>query len=695
MFFAINAHSSIFSKRVDEVGYDRKGRYYYVLDDNRLYRRTNPPLPPPKPVKPKKSKSARAMRASKRRKLSGYAIFDSEEENETNGDDDVAEEYTGEYEWECIAVTLADYRQFIGSLQKTKDPDEKELRDTLVENVIPFMEKIEEEQQRKILKREKELFNLQLLASAKRSSRLAHKAEKERQEREAIEAARKHEMEEATARKEQEKQKKMEEERRSRIISREQRMKDREQKRLLHEAELERIAEEQKKLERGESRISERHLQAELEKRKRSLEELNNEENWFFDCSGCGVHGENLDDGTHSVACEKCNVWQHSRCLGIAQDEAEREDFHFVCNECKRREEEARLPKLPPLKFRIGTSSASQPFNTIPINGKGESAGESKPPTSPMKKEKNGISLHPTSLQPGSPQLSPERRPLTATQNHSIPYQAPQSPSKNVNGFGASIKQHEKQLPGQFTFPPGQHVFPLSNSPFASQRPSSSHSSRSPTLPSPIQNRPSMSPTQGNRDVGPLAGFPPTAPSNESAPWTSFGPQQASHADVAIRPSSSPIQNGYPSFSAVTPGSASFIHSPLPPQSSPGVPSSGLSPTKQQSPRPMSAGGLVGPPVMPPVQRLEPSPKLMGRSSPDAPIPPPVKTMPPEQEERRQRQLGLFPSRTESRLSNNQPVVLNGSPSFDIPPLGPSVVSQQQFLPMSSPTRGDCNMNGQ
>lgn len=42
--------------------------------------------------------------------------------------------------------------------------------------------------------------------------------------------------------------------------------------------------------------------------------------------------------------------------------------------------------------------------------------------------------------------------------------------------------------------------------------------------------------------------------------------------------------------------------------------------------------------ILPPIQRLEPSPKLMGRSSPDAPIPPPVKCMTPEQEERRQRE---------------------------------------------------------
>lgn len=52
----------------------------------------------------------------------------------------------------------------------------------------------------------------------------------------------------------------------------------------------------------------------------------------------------------------------------------------------------------------------------------------------------------------------------------------------------------------------------------------------------------------------------------------------------------------------------------------------------------MTSGSVGSASVLPPIQKLEPSPKLMGRSSPDAPIPPPVKVMTPEQEERRQRE---------------------------------------------------------
>lgn len=58
------------------------------------------------------------------------------------------------------------------------------------------------------------------------------------------------------------------------------------------------------------------------------------------------------------MACDKCNVWQHSACLGISQEEAEKDDFHFICHDCRRREEDAKKPKIPSLKFHIGSSSS-------------------------------------------------------------------------------------------------------------------------------------------------------------------------------------------------------------------------------------------------------------------------------------------------------------------------------------------------
>ncbi|PWY95097.1 hypothetical protein BO94DRAFT_553050 [Aspergillus sclerotioniger CBS 115572] len=679
--------------RIEEVGYDREGRYYYILDDNRLYRRTDPPIPPPKPAKSKsRRKSARAMRASKRRKVTGAdPIEESDEEsNVVNGD------ATDPYEamsWECIAVTLSDYQQFLESIRKTRDPDEKILRDRIDEQVMPIIEKEEESQQRQKQKREKELLNMQMLAGAKRSSRLAGKAEKERQEREAAEATRKRETELAAALKEDERVKKIEAERRSRIMTREQRIKDRERKRILHENELQRIQEEQEKVARGESRASERHLQAEMEKYRKNLEDLSQEDQWIFDCSGCGVHGQNLDDGSHSVACENCNVWQHSKCLGIRKDEAEREDFHFVCEDCKRREEEAKMPKIPPLKFRVGSTSPSS--TAVEGDTKIKGPDVDQPPTPSIKEAQHAFqmpsigspqkqlsSLPSTSQNPSQvvsfPPPSPERRPQSAHTTSCSSPRAPFSPSKGANGFTPSSKEQLPKLPSMHQamhLPP--HGGDSFNSSFPARRPSSSHSVRSPTLPSPIQNRPSMSPTQGNRDVGPLAGFPPVAPSDHSAPWTPYGQQHTPRPNTGNHASFSSLHNGRPSFMATPTASRSS-----PPQSSHGIPFSGISPTKQ-SPRPVTSGSVTGAPVLPPIQKLEPSPKLMGRSSPDAPIPPPVKCMTPEQEERRQRENALLQAQLHG--TNGQSSVMS-SPSLNrIPPLGPPAVAQQ---PAPSPQPG-------
>jgi hypothetical protein len=200
----------------------------------------------------------------------------------------------GGFKWECVAVTSEQYQEFLGSIEKTRDLNEKDLHLRIVEQVLPVVEKAEESHRRKMERKQRELLNVQRLSGAKRSGRLADKHERERHEREAIEAAEKRAAELAAAHKEQERQSKMEQDRQSRMMTREQRIKDREYKRLLHEEELAKIAEEAKRVEAGEARASERHLKAQMEKHKRDLEDLSAHEDWVFDCSGCGVYGKNI-----------------------------------------------------------------------------------------------------------------------------------------------------------------------------------------------------------------------------------------------------------------------------------------------------------------------------------------------------------------------------------------------------------------
>lgn len=145
------------------------------------------------------------------------------------------------------------------------------------------------------------------------------------------------------------------------MLTREQRLKDREVKRILHEEELARIEELQRNgFEDDESaRRSERQMQTEVERRQQELDRIREEqeqEQWTFDCAVCGLYGQNLDDGFDSVECERCQTWQHSACYGLQPEDAQREDFHFVCTDCKRKDEFKRNPKLPPLKLNQGSS---------------------------------------------------------------------------------------------------------------------------------------------------------------------------------------------------------------------------------------------------------------------------------------------------------------------------------------------------
>ena len=266
-----------------------------------------------------KAQAAR-RRASKRRRLEDSetpevkdeedsTLADGADDNEKNASVQEVDTNAG-FKWECIAIKLAQYKDLIESLKKTRDPNEKILRDRLQDQVVPIIEKGEEAQRRKIDRKERELLNLQKLAGAKRSSRLADKQDRERQEAEAAEAERKRVADLAAAHRQQEQQEKMERDRQSRMMTREQRIKDREYKRLLHEEELARIEEEAKKVEAGEARGSERHLKAQMEKRKRDLEELSAEEDWVFDCAGCGVYGKNVVclSTQHVVVCSANNL---------------------------------------------------------------------------------------------------------------------------------------------------------------------------------------------------------------------------------------------------------------------------------------------------------------------------------------------------------------------------------------------------
>ncbi|KAK5134145.1 hypothetical protein LTR08_006920 [Meristemomyces frigidus] len=384
------------SWRMEPLGWDKDDRSYFVLDDNRLYRRSDvplsPPTPPPKPKaksksKSKKSSKSKATRSSKRRKTDEMEEEDLEELDgdaeggaqddtvmtvgeEANADDEEGYGFTART-WDCMAITLDEYNDFLASIFRSRDPNEKLLRKRIEEDVVPVIEKRVEALQAKHLKKLREIEVLQKMTTAKRSSRLAGKAEKDKEERDKREAEEKKQRDLRMAHEEDDRQKRIEEGHESRRLTREQRLKEREVKRILHEEELQKLQEQEERAVSQDpnadaaaaaeaKRVSARQTQTQKEQHRKQLEELAQEDGkWYFDCSICGMNGENLDDGSHSVACDRCGVWQHSKCHGFSPKQAEKGGFTFICSSCKRKEADDKRPKIPTLKLGKKATSGS------------------------------------------------------------------------------------------------------------------------------------------------------------------------------------------------------------------------------------------------------------------------------------------------------------------------------------------------
>lgn len=672
-------------QNIHPYGWDRHDRTYFLFSPERLYRRTDPPIPEPE-TKTTKAKytskkgktQRRGGRTSKRRK-----IEESEEDDTAMGeadetmDEPKAEDETtmahveeaedptqlntfGDYKLECIAITLDEYNEFLGTIEKSKDQNERNLKDRVKEEVLPALLRQEESRQRKIQERLRAVQMEQKMLGAKRSSRLQHKAEEK--EKEAEEEKKKEEL--AAAHRWQREQEEVEHQRlnarRQRIETREERTKNREMERILREAELARDSEDEKKAEHDEGRES-RVRKARMKETQRKLEAWTEDDTWYFDCAKCGQYGQNKDDGEHSISCEKCNVWQHTKCLGYSEKEVEDKNFHFICQDCelkeeqkkadeekarRRKEDEAQRPRIS-LKFKVGPSSSPpQPKSASPELVKQRMVSVDLPPTNlPRGIPENGYAYAQPNGQPPQslpPHYNTPQHSNTASMMHANARQQPYS-------HGHQPYSH----PG--TAPPAQHTS-MNAAPQHIQTPaqyqaqaimSSPRTVHSPTnhaqsngyipsrqrIPSPVFNKPEMSPTQGNPDVGPIAGFPGSSPPLQHASLAT--PYLNGTGGEYI-----PIQNS---------GSRSASFSNPQPQ-----PTSGLSPVKQRTsisslPQPslvpqksgayqtpsssfnnnQNMRSVSGTPIFPPAENLAPSPYQLNRQ----PVPTPSKHSPPSTQE--------------------------------------------------------------
>lgn len=368
------------------------------------------------------------------------------------------------------------------------------------------------------------------------------------------------------------------------------------------------------------------------------------------------------DDGQHSLACERCSVWQHSKCLGIEQAEAEKDDFHFVCRDCKRREEDAAKAKAAAIKIRLKPSASPSQAPAAGSPLKKDSPAENKKRKNSDDTDearKRAKSTHarlvevaiakPSNVMNG-PMLPPQGVFQINGYGHSP---LKQSPSPASNGHPTSqtstpgFHHQHNGVNGQVN---GRKDVPYSTSNATAATPSAQTGpSSSPIMhaASPIQNRPSISPTQGNHDVGPLAGFPPSASmhhpystGNFNSPLQQAQMTPSNHQNRISKeeiPNSS-FQSPYSSFSISTPSNSQprnndTTTAPTPnnnilntPKHLHAMPLSGLSPTKHSPPRPSTSGSATGTnsngngtpapiSIMPPQYNLQPSPKVEGKKT--------------------------------------------------------------------------------
>ena len=383
------------------------------------------------------------------------------------------------------------------------------------------------------------------------------------------------------------------------------------------------------------------------------------------------------------MACEECNVWQHSSCLGISQADAEKEDFHFVCSDCKRKMEDAKKPKIPPLKFKVGSSS-SPPADksTIYVNGDNQS-----------KKRKSSESEHDTTRMPPIKMFKPYFAPPTAKGvRDSNLEQSAKSDRMHQSFMTGPTLAPQGQLPspqgtnGYHVPPPGlvsparpisysngahhDHLFTSSSSnqsqsslangtglngegfsgavrpngyPTALSPQTSQYEKRqlySTGSPNPFHNsfdrqhpvsshlpNDIVSPSQDRSSIAPAQGNSNVvslsfSPSVMIAPnGTGLSPYRPASA---THPSAYFPQKLHNSPSTATPFTSSS--SPLipPPVSPSNISVSGLSPSKNSPPRPPPIYGVSRTPIMPPAAHLFPSPQPQTLYAP-------VKSMTPEQ----------------------------------------------------------------
>lgn len=147
------------------------------------------------------------------------------------------------------------------------------------------------------------------------------------------------------------------------------------------------------------------------------------------------------------MACDRCNVWQHSKCHGFTPKQAEKEGFVFVCATCKRKEEDAAKPKIPSLKLGKREGDSSRPATA---NGEGSDRVAANGVGSAQEDDKIDITNGP-SLSPAGQTAGPPGQRLPPVSNFAL--KPPQEPWQ-----GNPLPPPEKRPSSQQENLPGQSL---------------------------------------------------------------------------------------------------------------------------------------------------------------------------------------------------------------------------------------------
>ena len=216
------------------------------------------------------------------------------------------------------------------------------------------------------------------------------------------------------------------------------------------------------------------------------------------------------------------------------------------------------------------------------------------------------------------PGLASPSRPTNGIVHHSPATNGQHPPQTHITPPRYSVSSNGQSQSGRDAvgaarsdrYPPYySSQLPTSN-PFLNsfERQPSSMSYSTQHLPSPMKNRPSMSPTQGNRNVSSLTDADGTTPNGHT--HTSL--PSATHP-TAYDPPTKPLNTSPP-----PPATSLYSSSPImpPPTHKHEASLSGISPSKNSPPRPPSSHSLSMTPIIPPTANLEPSPQVQNLSAP-------------------------------------------------------------------------------